>query len=319
MRFPDPQLSAFRRLATLALRHLPHTHPAYRILWSSTVCHTDWFVFLDDLEYRFHPAGCGNRFCPSCARDWSDDLRSRLTPVATSIRPRRLRHLVLTVVSAPSGKLSEYLSQMMTCFRLWKDAGRRGTTRSRTNDAIKTNAFLKPVSGITSKIEVTWSEKGWHPHLHCLLDASRFDCEKGDPARETWTTITGNHMAKPATVVDVRRCDDNIAASAECAKYCMKPFSPKQFTPERLAELCVATFHRRLTASSGTLHIPTLPDHSHGCEYIGTIRALANIYSSTHSGKLERNVAHAALRAFQRRYSSNPDAVAGLPDYILNM
>jgi len=103
------------------------------------------------------PVYCGNRFCPECGKHRNKKIRYKLQ---TFLKTRHLRSsdsfkmLTLSVISASD--LSAQFDHLIKSFR-----------------RLRQRAFWKKhVRGGCSICEVTYSDKGWHAHLHIIIESA---------------------------------------------------------------------------------------------------------------------------------------------------
>jgi len=130
-------------------------------------------------------------------------------------------------------------------------------TRATITHCIKCLAKLRhrklwknAVKGGLAGLELTWGPPGWHPHLHCLIDA---DYIPRPLLIANWKAITGG-----AWHVDIRQIapEDGVL---EVAKYVAKGWTfYKQ--PHLLHQFLEATYKRRFLSAFGSLYRATDPD-----------------------------------------------------------
>lgn len=115
------------------------------------------------------PITCKQRLCPRCGAARAEDIWQRhRDKLAKANKPK---HLSLTFKSV-DGISAEYIRWAFGCWnRLWHR-----------------NFFQRAVFGALVSLEFTRGPKGWHPHVHCFIDADYVP--KAD-IEAAWLEITG--------------------------------------------------------------------------------------------------------------------------------
>lgn len=212
---------------------------------------------------------CKRRVCAECMSDWSSSLAARAISVASVVKPGRLRHLVLTIPNQPRGGLKAGVEQLTRSWREYRNEGKRA----------KSGGYWTP-DGYMWKFEVHFSRKGWHPHLHVLLDGS-LAARHGDRAREHWHNVTGRY-GPPASHRDglwIVAPPDAEGAAREVAKYAAKPVSLDDMSAATLQELAAATRGRRWHGSAGSMalgraEVTANTDEPSGWHMLGSASAI---------------------------------------------
>lgn len=139
---------------------------------------------------------CGDRCCPVCrGRDYWRLVKGYLDSVQAIKRPKLL---TLTVRNVPE-LTQRYVRWVRRCY-----------TR-----LMHRKFYRDHVRGGLQSIEVTNTGKGWHVHLHVLID-----CDYIPQARlsKDWAEVTGG-----SPVVDIRAAGSVREALSYCLKYLSKP------------------------------------------------------------------------------------------------
>ena len=95
------------------------------------------------------------------------------------------------------------------------------------------------------RMEVTNEGKGWHIHIHALIEARYIDSFK---LSLYWNKYTHDR----GYIVKVRDCRDTNYIH-EVTKYTVKPSQLSTWTPEQIAEYCDAFNHERTFGTFGDL------------------------------------------------------------------
>lgn len=167
-------------------------------------------------EVRTH---CMKRWCPACARRISAKRVGRYVRAAATMQWPL--HVTLTVKNTQDISL-ETFRRLQAAFKKLR----------------RQHIFRRVVGGVAS-IELTNRGRGWHPHIHLLLDcewlADRAPTIKPFDSRErraakckaaadelgrTWARLVGQRTAS----VKTRRCAGMVAVT-EVLKYAVKPES----------------------------------------------------------------------------------------------
>jgi hypothetical protein len=181
--------------------------------------------------FRIRAKQCGWRGCPRCRTKWAIGIREKITSVTADVAPgrRKLATLTLRSSNAPLRQQVTYLWRSYAKLRqrkLWKDA----------------------VRGSVAILEVTYNgeRKQWHPHLHCVLDASFLDQKK---LSKQWMQVTLG-----SKIVDVRSIKDFSSVPAYLAKYLLKvPTLPVGVPPETEDELYTLWNRMRIARFHGSM------------------------------------------------------------------
>jgi len=190
-------------------------------------CHQKWTVLRCrecGRRYRF-PKRCKLRFCPNCQHFLSKQRQQDLEWWIRILQ--QPKHVVLTVRNA--GELTvDYIRWVKKCFSKLR---RRKIAKSWR-------------SGIYS-IEVTNEGRGWHVHLHALVEAKWIDAK--ELARQ-WADIVGQDFAI-VWVGDARGKE----TAKEILKYTVKGSQIATWSPEEVAQYVRAVEGVRLFGRFGEL------------------------------------------------------------------
>ena len=172
-------------------------------------CHSTWTIAHCNscgLEQKF-PNRCDNFYCPECQPRLSRDRFRSLEWWTSEVQ--QPKHVVLTVANIPD--LCQ--GHILELKRWW--------TR------LRARKFCDNWRGGLYGIEVTNEGKGWHLHIHALVDARWIDAPQ--LARE-WCSVTGaaGYIVK---VKDVRNAD----YLREVCKYAVKGNQLATWTPDQIA------------------------------------------------------------------------------------
>lgn len=278
-------------------------------LRAALCCRSDCLVLCAAAGARgriFHPLACSKKWCPDCVVSWSDDLIQRTLGNVAKVNPQHLRHLVLTIPSAPAGDLGESIRVLSHAFREWRNQGRR----------IAHGAFWKNVEGHAWKMEIEkHPSRAWHPHLHVLLHVPHgFEFGAKSKARLAWERIT-EHLEWPANryAQYITTCRNSVGAAIEVAKYAAKPLQLAALNVDDLIELAGAAHGHRWTGGSGSIQPNGKPK---GCgDYIVEGRL------SDFVARAEKGEAYAlkVVRMWQKAASQKPGIRANVPQEAMEI
>ena len=191
---------------------------------------------------------CNRKWCPCCARQIAAKRAAKLRTVAASFKWPLF--ITLTVPNL-SGDVEgiDFIRDLRKAFgrlrhkRIWKER----------------------VKGGAAAIEVTNTGKGWHPHLHALLDCEWLAFKVPPPSRRDspehiahkcqeaakelsaeWTKAT---RSKVPCVVNAKRC--NADAAKEIMKYAVKG-SDLIESPDEIAPILRMMDATRLVTTFGS-------------------------------------------------------------------
>ncbi len=137
---------------------------------------------------------CDVRICPICQPRLARNRREELAWwVAQVAQPK---HVVLTVRNSQVFTKA-YVQWFKKCFT-----------------QLRRSSFAKNWNGGMFSLEVTNESKGWHLHLHALIDAKWIDAQK---LAQIWAKLVGQDFA----IVKVQDCRDKQYL-AEVSKYTVK-------------------------------------------------------------------------------------------------
>ena len=160
--------------------------------------------------------GCAKRWCPVCAPRITAKRLQRMSRLA----PRLQWPLAVTLTRQNLGEGEDCLKQMRETFRAFR----------------RTDFWEERVKGGIFSIEVTHQGRGWHPHIHALIDCRWLAVATPEPTR--WMTkrqqaslckraqtelseVWGAYVQGYRAQVWAERAWGK--ALAETLKYCVKP------------------------------------------------------------------------------------------------
>lgn len=193
------------------------------------------------------PQRCKVKWCPVCARIKSAERAAKLRIAVEQMADPV--HLTLTMANVTDWS-RPHLRHLIESF------GR-----------LRRNKVWQRCKGGVYNLEVTNKGKGWHPHLHALIDCSWLSHLVPEPTRHTskfhrknlserahaelcavWGMCLRQDGSDPS--VWVRRCD--VGAAAEIAKYVIKPDEIISIT-QSIIPLIQSLQSCRVTASFGSM------------------------------------------------------------------
>lgn len=190
---------------------------------------------------------CDRFYCPECQPKLS---KRRAASVAWwTVEIGQPKHVVLTVQNIP------------TLARGHVDEIKKWFTR------LRHRKFCRNWRGGFYSVEITNEGRGWHLHLHVLVDARWIDA--GELARQ-WAAVTGN-FGKIVKVKDCRKAD----YLAEVTKYAVKGSELAAWTPSQIADFIRAFDGCRTFGVFGTLYgkrtefaewLKSIRDHKPKCD-----------------------------------------------------
>ncbi len=153
------------------------------------------------------PNRCDNFFCPECQPRISNDRKKAVSWWVREVQ--QPKHVVLTVKNVP-----DLTKAHVQEFRSWWTKLRR-------------SKFARNWEGGFYSLEVTNEGRGWHLHLHALVNAGWIDQFQ---LSEKWSKIT-NGMGRIVKARDARQ----INYLAEVTKYVVKGSMLAAWTPDQIA------------------------------------------------------------------------------------
>lgn len=172
------------------------------------------------------PNRCDLFYCPECQPRLSQDRKKAVEWWTREIG--QPKHMVLTVKN-----VSDLTSGHVQQFRKWFNNLRR-------------SKFARNWRGGFYSIEVTNEGKGWHLHLHALIDANWIDEFQ---LSEHWQRLT-NSMGRIVKVRDARGKD----YLAEVTKYCVKGVQLAAWDPNTISTFIDAFKGLRTFGVFGSLY-----------------------------------------------------------------
>ena len=191
-------------------------------------CHTKWTAARCrhcGKRYTW-PNHCDLRFCPHCQHRLSVQRQRDLEWWV--IQLQRPKHVVLTVRNTRE-LTPDYMRWFKQCFTKLR---RRKIARE-----WKAGVYA---------IEVTNESRGWHVHLHALIEAPWIDQKE---LARTWAEIVGQDFA----IVWVSKADKQGVAK-EVLKYTVKGTEMANWTPEEIRQYVESIESVRLFGRFGDLH-----------------------------------------------------------------
>ena len=128
------------------------------------------------------PLKCGDRFCTVCQRKRQMDVRRRIKHLIKTVKLlqyQRIRMLTLTVPN--SEVLTDQVDHLIKSFRKFRNR----------------KYFKQAVNGGLYVIEVKRGEKGWHAHLHIILQSDFLLAER---LKKMWKSCSGGRSLHIALI-----------------------------------------------------------------------------------------------------------------------
>jgi len=221
--------SAVEHLHRWVIDRCTDEHLAKRIL----SCGTDAWIDCSPStgRYRLRCTRCGFRACPICRAKWAIQKRERMELAIADVKPSRRKLCTLTLRSSSAPLKTQIVN-------LWK-----AFTRLRNRKLWK-----ESVRGCIAVLEVTYNEarSQWHPHIHCVLDASFID---QSALSRTWLQVT-----RTSKIVDIRSIRSFESVARYLTKYLLKTVAlPVDVNPEHQDELFDLHRKCRFIRWTGTL------------------------------------------------------------------
>lgn len=197
-------------------------------------CGRDAFVYglwnegqLRDVQVR--GSCCRDRFCLVCGRIRSQQWASKVRKVLAGEKPALF--ITLTMGGNSNEPLAAKLDRLIQGFRALRSVP----------------LWSRRIRGGVGFLEVKWTGKRWHPHLHLIADGDYLD--QGQLS-DAWRAITGDSF-----ICDIRRVRDANRATQYVAKYASKPLDRTVCASEdHLVEAIRALRGRRLVLTFGKFH-----------------------------------------------------------------
>lgn len=207
------------------------------------LCHSYYTICLcDDCgSVRKFPNRCDLFFCPECQPGLANDRKKQVEWWTHTLH--QPKHVVLTVQNVPDltgGHLVE--------LRKWFTALRR-------------RKFARNWKGGFYSIECTNEGKGWHLHIHALIEAKWIDSAA---LALQWHSITRG-LGRIVKVKDCRKAD----YLAEVTKYAVKGSQLAAWAPEQIATFIRAFDGKRTFGVFGSLY----GVRTEFAEFIATLKA----------------------------------------------
>lgn len=176
-------------------------------------------------EWQTFSYKCCLKFCPLCnwriARDRAQLLRF------WSFEIKQPKHVVLTVRNFP----------VLTRSRI--------RAVGKAFSKLRRNKVWKDVKGGCVSTEITNEGRGWHLHLHIMVDARWVDAAR---LAIVWGQLVGQDFG----IVKVKDCR-GMEYLGEVTKYVVKPAELASWKPEEIAQFIHAIKGIRFFAAFGTL------------------------------------------------------------------
>lgn len=199
------------------------------------------FKLVETGERKLHTAFfCKDALCPVCS--WRKSLRefAVLRDVRSKLEGEGYQfvHLTLTLKNMPT--LEGQVSRLWGAFK-----------------KLKERKFIKKIlAGYYGSLEFTWSNKGWHPHLHLLVALDK--SIKLPMSMEAWTSFTRSiedawrEITGDSFIIKAKAL--TAANTHEATKYVTKFETFRGFGgKERLEELAREIKGRKLRTKGGVM------------------------------------------------------------------
>jgi hypothetical protein len=192
------------------------------------ICHSYYTVCLcnDCATVRKFPNRCDLFYCPECQAGLSRDRKTQVEWWTKTIQ--QPKHVVLTVKNVATLERG-HLDQVCKWF-----------------GALRRRKFAKNWSGGFYSLEVTNEGKGWHIHIHALVDAKWIDSAE---LALQWYSVT-NGMGRIVKVRDCRKAD----YLAEVTKYAVKGSQLAAWDAADVAAFVTAVHGKRCFGVFGALY-----------------------------------------------------------------
>jgi len=191
-------------------------------------CHTVYTVAVCkgcNTVHKF-PNRCDLFYCAECQPRLSADRRKAVEWWTREVR--QPKHVVLTVQNLPQ-ITKAHVQQVRRWF---------------TN--LRRTAFARSWRGGFYSLEVTNEGRGWHVHIHALVDAQWID---SFGLSEHWQKVT-NNMGRIVKVKDARQSN----YLKEVTKYCVKGVQLAAWSPETIVQFVQAFTGVRTFGVFGSLY-----------------------------------------------------------------
>ena len=227
---------------------------------------------------------CKSRCCPTCAT-----LRARrniaiITPALEKMYEPKMLTLTLKAKDQP---LRESIKRLQGAFQKFRRKKR----------------WTQHVTGGVAIIEITRNptSRQWHPHLHLLIDAKRWDWRE---IRGFWKDITGD-----STAIDIRVIHDRRRVAGYVASYTQKATTAPTTDQAALREWITAIHRLRMFQTFGTLHgserTEQATDRPRLTEQLCSMHTLVD---DARTGNTEAERILAQLRYLKRHPTPDPDS-----------
>lgn len=168
---------------------------------------------------------CERRFCPLCAKRLARERNQQFQFWFRRIS--RPKFLTLTL------KNCEDLSEMVQrCKKAWS--------------SLRRSKLFEPVRSGLWSMEVTHQGKGWHVHLHAVIESPFI-------AQEAIERAWSKRIGQSKSIVDIRELT-GPNASQEALKYTCKPSQMVNWSDSKLIEFLNVTKELRMFGVWGELH-----------------------------------------------------------------
>jgi hypothetical protein len=186
------------------------------------------------------PNRCDQFFCPECQPHLAKERKRQVEWWTVGLK--QPKHVVLTVRNIPD-LTSDHVDEL----RAWFTKLRR-------------RKFASNWAAGFYSIEVTNEGKGWHLHLHVLVEARWIDSSE---LALQWDSITNGF----GRIVKVKDCRDD-SYLAEVTKYAVKGVQLAAWSPDQIATFITAFQNKRTFGVFGTLY----GQRTEFAEWIATIK-----------------------------------------------
>lgn len=186
----------------------------------------------DSGTVRLIRRSCRHRLCPTCSPGRVGKARTRIQAIVEAMDSPRF----LTLTQATSNRpLKDSIKKIYADFRRLRQR----------------KCWASHVRGGVAVLEITWSNGGWHPHLHALLDGTYWP---QDQIADQWQAVTGD-----SRIVDIRAIHSRTQATNYVAKYVSKGADPRALPDDQVAEFALAIAGVRTLQTFGASHAVKVP------------------------------------------------------------
>lgn len=198
-------------------------------------------------ESKEAPMRCKRRYCPACQPSLAAQKVARWSGAISSIQWPLF--VTLTMGNSHDPECIHFIKKAWSKFRRRK-------------------LISTKVKGGVATYEITNKGKGWHPHIHAIMDCRWLSLhvpeplrtdpgevvkQKGGLAKAELSALWANQIGQDIAIVDVARVYDKEKIAKEVLKYAMKG-SDLIESPTEIAPLLRSIKGTRLLAGWGSMH-----------------------------------------------------------------